>query len=288
MTETDIKNKLRDSGLDLTALFSAQTIDINFLLYFYRQAELPILFQLAFIPSAFAFGLHYTLLECPCKVRTISLTPYQTYDLDLSSEIGPSGKLLYINYTSQGPIRPVELHGNCPMGHEYILHKQIYALPIDIQQAAAPTEVSVMYAYATADLLQDISLRLFIDAFQHFFLGEYQIMVIKAQTACEYSLTYFLKEEVCPNNRAPYYKKLKTMLPNIIEKKHYPPLDDTISASLDKLRILRNQIVHDGVSPLITQAEATEYLRNAFLLYKYLRIVRQLQTLMNTHEIPLT
>lgn len=130
-----------------------------------------------------------------------------------------------------------------------------------------------MYAYATEDSLKDIVLRLFIDAFYHFSLNEYQIIAIKAQTACEYSLTCFLKEEHAQEKAATYYKKLHTIFPNII-KKHYPILNETISVSLDQLRFFRSQIVHEGLTPVITQTEAAAYLQNAFLLYKYLHLVK--------------
>lgn len=271
-TSKHIEQLIHSSGFNLTEIFSPESLNLGFASYFAKiHPDPPIQLDLSFFPSAHCFGFHYMLLGCPLKIKQIVLHANQKFTLDLSAEIR-NGKLLYVNYTPHGPLYPLEIHGNCPMGHEYILRKTLYPLPAyDSISPDTETTVSILYIYATEEQLQDFALHQLIESFEHFFLREYPLMILKSHMACEISLTHFLTTTMSNSSKHSYATRLKKDLPQLAQEKKIPLPADFIMQRIDTLRDLRNKIIHEGQTLSISQNDAALYLKASLLFLQILK-----------------
>lgn len=277
LTAEQIKNKMTNEGFRLSDPMQS-TMDTEFLRYFYGMNNginlEEFLDKIVFAPSFVLFGMHYSFLNCIVKNRTIKVKPNILYSLDLSQEIG-KGRLLYINYTPQGPVSVVELHGNCPMGSEYNLNKQLYLLSLSGDSTHQEIDISVMYSYISEKYIKDTSIYQLVKSFENFFYNDYILMVINAQIACEFLITKLLFDAgIGKNNieKASYNLKLNQLFPECTKRRKMPPFPSKMLQNLNDMRQCRNEIAHEGGNKVVQNTDAKSWIISAVMLYKYIHI----------------
>ena len=258
--------------LPLSAVFSLFLNNIAYRKFFQSPQDssmLSTMHELCFNPTLINFGFHYILLDCKIEVTQITLKPATPYLLDLSNTIN-GGKLLYINYTPQEfGLYPIELHGNCPMGHEYSLKKKLY--PITMPNAIPKeTTVSIMYAYSIKEQNTNIVLHELIKAFENIVKPDYALSIMQLQIACESALRRFVGRYT--EDFSTFYKELKK-LPGYLSQDNLCPMPDSILDSVHKLRKVRNKLMHDGYLDNVSEKDMKEFAIHAFLFCKYFEVM---------------
>jgi hypothetical protein len=201
-------------------------------------------------------GLHYSLIGCEHKFEKISLKPHELYTLDISERIG-DGELLYISYTPEGgDIFPLEHHSNTPQPH--INQETIYLYGKPQVDKAVETKINISYWIAPAEIKDDVSLRLLVDAFKRYYEKNYQYMVISAFTAVEIVQNQFFtnilnssgigKEKVEPflKDHATFSYQFGILLPLLVNKFKLPKMGQKVYDGLMNLKTDRDNIVHSG------------------------------------------
>lgn len=281
-----ITNLINDKGLDISETINFIFFnDYLFKLYFISNYDdsfekpskrLKFITQLAFNDTLLHFGFHYIILGCSFKFKKITMKPCEIFNLDLSTEIG-NGKLLYINYTSEGTIVPVEIHGNCPMNNEYKLNKQLYPVVYN-NNIPKESSINILYVYLPEKLANDLIQNHLIEAFSMFIKHDYISQVIKLQIVAEFLIDKFLKtyKSNKKERTANYCRKLKQIFPQKVIENNFIPCPQYIIDELNTMRLRRNEISHNGGYAEISDDEAKKWIISTFLLFKYFKVIHNI------------
>lgn len=219
-------------------------------------------------------------------VFRIALRPGERTQYKLSDHgLPPDARILYVNYTPEGPLFPVELHGNVPTRRAVRNETTLWPVPPLNPADARPTEVNVLVSWVPHSQL-DASWGSLVDAFEAYASGTYHSTVVPANVAVEAALSVFLFEYLGRyaasdsvkrflDDAATYSHQLNVVLPLVSAQGGAPGLPDHIRGHLNRLRRLRNQIAHDGKPETsLSQAETAELLCAALFGFRYVGLVQ--------------
>lgn len=260
--------------------------DKKFIDYFNNPQESCIVQELhdtAFKPGLFHLAVFYSLADCLHKIKTITMIPFEVYELDLTEEI-QGGELLYINYMPYGvELIPVEMHSNIPTKKQK--SNEIYIYPVHAKPDPKPTKVDILYWYAPESVKDDIASNLLIEAFKYYYSDDYSNMVVSIQTALEIRQYDFLSKafkkydipssdyELFLTKGMPFFSQFKNLVPFVCNISKTPLIPKSISKDIKTLIAHRNTIIHSQrKKPQFDKDSAKSMLISAFLLYKYYQI----------------
>jgi hypothetical protein len=252
-------------------------IDLDWWKIACREVEANFMYNLPFYFIG-AQSLSFQIMLQPGTRRIFRLTEYG---------IPADAKILYINYTPQGPnLWPLEIHGNTPMRKRDRQEIALYPAPPP-NEVGVETEVAVWvsWVHGTAD---DESWQSLVDAFEAHCNEAYPSMVVPANVAVEATLsrlmTVYLEKFISKktvedflDNAATYSHQLNVMLPLVASINSLPLLPDHIKGSLNRLRKLRNQLAHRGTLEKALDSKASaELLCSALFGLQYIRHLKSL------------
>lgn len=229
----------------------------------------------------------FTGLGAKTTVFNILLKPDTQYSMSLADRQIPSAaKILYINYSPQGNLSPLEVHGNAPVRH--FIPNQITLWPRPIGPPPHnDTQVTVFVIWLPATE-NDIAWQNIVEAFEAFSIQRLSSSVLPANVAVESTLTQLLTEsyiakgisresvEECLGDGATYSHQLNVLLPALVSFIGAPNFPNHIRGKLNRLRKLRNEMAHHGkLLTAVTDSEAAECLCAALFAFYYFRLVRE-------------
>lgn len=190
--------------------------------------------------------------------------------------------VLSINYTGFGELRPVELHGNVPRHDPVRKRVSVYGASHGKDVNEGRVFIAVTWIAPDED---EVSLWHLIDAARAYDAGRYDAVIVPANIAVESALAPALHDYVsgfCSKDRAKqflddavtYSHQLNVLLPIVCHMIGLRGFPDHIRGILNRLRGLRNDVVHRGrpeVHP--TKDEAAEFLTAAVFGYHYSRLL---------------
>jgi hypothetical protein len=222
----------------------------------------------------------------PITLRSEERTHYKLSDHGVPA----NAKILYVNYTPEAPIHPVEIPGGNittrrPNRHEVTM----WPVPwenVDVADVARTAKVTVSVSWVPHSPL-DASWENLVTAFEAYVAADYAAAIVPANVAVEAALSVFLFDYLARykisgthikpflDDAATYGHQLNVLLPLVAEWSGAPRLPDHIRGALNRLRGLRNDIAHRGRPdvPLI-QAEAAELLCAALFGFRYVGLVQ--------------
>jgi hypothetical protein len=219
-------------------------------------------------------------------VFKIKLVPDQSITLKFVDHgIPPDARILYINYTPQGPsLFPVEMHGNTPQRH--IIPRVVTLYPVPSGSGLQKeTQISVLVIWVS-NTLDNESWQNMVDAFHAYSIDSYQSMVIPANVAVESTLKRLLmsfldktdistkRVEGFLDDGATYSHQLNVLLPALLSFTDAPLLPDHIRGLLNQLRKLRNKMAHSGgLGEPIGKDDAAEYICAALFGFRYFNLI---------------
>lgn len=216
----------------------------------------------------------------------ITLRPGERTQYKLSDHGIPSdAKVLYVNYTPEGTLFPVELHGNVPTQRSLRSEVTLWPVPFGSAAETKTTDVNVLVTWVPHSQL-DESWGNLVDAFEAYAAGSYHSAVVPANVAVEAALSVFLFEYLARyagrdrvkrflEDAATYSHQLNVLLPFVSALGGVPELPHHIRGLLNRLRELRNQIAHNGkLETLLSQGEAAELLCSALFGFRYVGLVQ--------------
>jgi hypothetical protein len=193
-------------------------------------------------------------------------------------------KVLYVNYTPQGPgrISPVEFHGNVPTRKFFSDSVVLCPVPMGPPTEIKETEIAVLVSWvpSTAD---DESWDSLVGATESYSHERYSSMVVPANVAVESSLSRYLNRylvrfaskdrvENFLDSAATYSHQLNVLLPMIAKLHEVAAMPAAVLSALNRLRKLRNDLAHAGVTPApLDQKSAAELLCGALFGFHYVK-----------------
>jgi len=214
----------------------------------------------AFASSLAALGARVTHLR-------IRLLPNETVELDLTRHgVSEGATVLTVVYTPQGGnCLPLEKHGNMP--HRRFRGTKAYLYGVQMRTAEGkPIEeefsgdnISALVLWAPVEDSSAPWLYL-VDAMEALTLGRVSQAIVPAHAAAEISITpivrsFLLKYSARENierllkQEVGFSSILNVVLPLVCALVGAKPLPEEIRGSLNALRKLRNEFVHEGVLP---------------------------------------
>jgi hypothetical protein len=238
----------------------------------------------------FMGNLAYSLVGAQTTVFAIVLKPGGRTIYRFSEHGVPSGaKVLYVNYTPNGgsnAIFPLEVHGNSPTNRFRSDEVVLFPMPISNEGNPVETKVSVMVTWVPqADA--DEGWQSLFDAFEAFVAGKYASMIVPANVAVESSLLHLMtsyvdhfvgkkQTENFLSNAATYSHQLNVLLPMFAQLNGLPRLPTHIVGTLNRLRGIRNNLAHEGVTDAeLDKKSASELLCGALFAFHYVRYLAQ-------------
>ena len=232
----------------------------------------------------------YTFIGAETKVFTICLQEGQAYRYKFSDYgIPHDAKVLYINYTSQGPgLFPIEMHGNVStrrsVGNEVV----VYPVPTKLDSsnsAQTDTKVSVMVSWVPSTT-EDGSLYSLREAFDFYMQDNYLSVIIPANVAVELAVERLLTsyfQNFSSKTKADKFMKevtyehqLNVLLPMIAKREGLPVLPEQIWDELNKLRRNRNNVAHCGkLEKPFEKDEAARLLCGSLFGLHYMKYLRE-------------
>jgi len=198
-------------------------------------------------------------------------------------------KILSVDYTPQTPMwYPTEILGNRPFKYRrerlvsHIL--ELYPWPVETPLKAVPE--MVVNAVWLVPVNDDESWTNLLDAFIYYIHDEYQSVIIPANTAVECALgkllggwlTRVASKDYVENflkDGATYGHQLNVLLPALLTCLNGPVLRDDLRGLLNRLRTLRNKIVHEGTPPVkISKDDCAEVLCAALFGVHYVQLIK--------------
>lgn len=200
--------------------------------------------------------------------------------------IPADAQILDVHYYPEqyGGLVPIETHGVSPKRYSIPAEVSLYPMPRG-DKPAKETQVNVEVIWAPDSGDAEVQQQL-VNAFQAYAIEDYHQAILSANIAVESTLARILQiflEQVAAKkkvedfltNSATYSYQLNIVLPALLSFTNAPLFPDTIRGLLNRLRDLRNDIVHRGTfdKPL-TKNEVAECLCAALFGFHYLRLIR--------------
>lgn len=210
-------------------------------------------------------------------------------DVDFVADgIPAAARILAVNMTPHGALFPAQIRQSY-FDHDHIPHKfTIFPTALRNQEAPERAELSVMVTWYVAD--EDIGSRNLFDAL-HAFAVETRVdqlttvrpdwsrVVVPASQAVEFVIGRFvteaLKKQNIPSGRFNYATALSPILPMISTLLNAPVLPPNVARALDRLRAVRNVLIHEGATKEpIERVDAATLLAGALFGYHYIAAIR--------------
>ncbi len=201
----------------------------------------------------------YAIIGARTTAHSFELSPNEFLTLRLTDwGVPEQAVLLSINYTPIGSIPvcwPTEVHGNRPRWGPPKPAQEILIFGRDPSQAASRTKIGCSIIWFLPPDEDDGWLHL-LEAFQTYGDGQLQRALIPAHIAAESALSKAihlgLKTAAVPglseSGRMGFANQMRLLLPLVADRYKFPRLPSAVEGSLERLRKLRNQVVHEGVS----------------------------------------
>jgi hypothetical protein len=215
-----------------------------------------------------------------------NLKPGVTTRIDFTERGVPkTAIILNTNYTpggeEEGAVLPLESHGNAPIRDPVPSAIGLYGVPLG---RAPPTECLVAVAVTWIDLaIEEVPVRHLVDAAKQYSAARYDGVIVPSNIAVESALALAAFEAMsgfCSKERAEdflenactYSHQLNVLVPMLLHFLRLPPITDDLRGRLNRLRRLRNDIVHEGrPDNPIDRATAAELLCAAVFGYHFAR-----------------
>ena len=216
---------------------------------------------------------------------TFSLAPDETKTIDLAEFGLPTDAvILSVIYTPNGSgCFPVEIHGNDARRRDSLRRFQVFGRPFKEPAGSIPVATSVCWTDQRGDPDAWVMLA---DALQAAASEHYSRVLVPAHSAFEIGLSHLLKDVFCRQASKDDVKRFMTdslsasaalnvVLPYVCSSAKVPLLRDEIRGHLNRLRKLRNDVVHEGFGEGdLDKAEIRELLCAAVFGFEYIRCIR--------------
>lgn len=228
-----------------------------------------------------AWGL--TAAGAAVTMFTFTIEAWKFCSIDLTEHGLPSGAtVLAVTYGPQGAgIFPIEWHGNSP--HRRIAGTTLGVIGYPAEGAPQSGQVAVSVVWVPKQ--ESESWLYLVDALEAAANKRYSQAVVFAQSALEIAImpliTVLLEKNASKNAVDEFVKRslgyghaLNILLPLICATKGLPQLPPEIRGTLNKVRKLRNRIVHSGMrAESVDPSIVGEALCAAVFGFEYLRMV---------------
>lgn len=208
-------------------------------------------------------------------------TQYKLSDYGIPTD----AKVLYVNYTPEGKLFPIELHGNVPTWRFSRNEVTVWPLPSGNDVETEVTHVNVMVTWVPHSHLDESWANL-VEAFEAYATGNFQSAIVPANVAVEAALSIFLFEYMSRYaghdrvkrflvDAATYSHQLNVVLPLVSALGSLPQLPGHIRGLLNRLRDFRNQMAHDGkLEGPLAPNETAELLCAALFGFRYVGLIQ--------------
>ncbi len=221
-------------------------------------------------------------------VFKVVLSPNESTKINFTEYGVPSdARILDILYTPEtGGLFPLEMHGNHPLRHITGNQIVLYPMPMKGQDEYNDTNVNILATWVS-HTPDDDSWQNLVSSFEAYSQQRYNACIIPANVAVESKLSRLLSEylksfaskdsiEDFLETGATYSHQLNVVLPLIATKEEIPLLPDNIRGLLNRLRRLRNDMVHYGkTDKLLEKDEAAELIISALFGFYYITLVER-------------
>ena len=247
------------------------------------------------VEKNFFFTTAYHIAGATSSVFTVTMNRGKLLSIDLKEyDVPATATVLEINYTPNGLLFPLEVHGNSPTRHS-IRHKfELY--PVSFQEnpiEQAPLNMMVTWINVGDD---DVALNHLIRAFRYYsssnFLDApadsqlnlpfaYENTVIPANVAIEMSLVPVVRKALArlglashADDKITYSHYLNLLLPLCCGRASAPLLPDAVRTQLNVLRKKRNEIGHSGkFDAAVSKNEMAKMLTGSLFGFHYCKLV---------------
>lgn len=216
---------------------------------------------------------------------TFSLAPGETKEIDLANfAVSEDAVILSVIYTPNGSgCFPVEIHGNDARRRASSRKFQVFGRPFKEPGSTIPIATSVCWTDQRGDPDAWIMLA---DALHAAASEQYSRVLVPAHSAFEIGLNHLLKDifsRQAPKDDVKRFMTdnltasgaLNVLLPYLCTSEKVPLLREEIRGQLNRLRKLRNEVVHEGVRETdLDKAEVRELLCAAVFGFEYIRHLR--------------
>ena len=225
-------------------------------------------------------GQAYTFLGAIVTLIPIDLTANQTRTVNfIESGVPEKSHIVCINYTPEGGVFPLEVHGNEPMRGEHPKQVTLFGRPaVEGFNGKAKINIAVTWV---PDAIKFAPWQSLIEAIDAFTQKRYARIVIPANVFVE-TLTRSVLSEVMTktlprervdeflSNAASYSCQVNVLLPIFATFLALQPMPEKVRGTLNRLRKLRNNVAHGRDQDIeITKHEAAELLCAALLGSSY-------------------
>jgi hypothetical protein len=246
--------------------------------------------------------LQYALIQPPIPMCLVPLGATETHftrDIEANkgheihlTDVGipENAIVLQVGYTPQGGsggvVFPIELHGNVPrrriVGNILRLLGLAAVSGDGTVGSLCPVAIWVVWIHQE----RHDAWPYLVGAFEAFIDGHYDRVIVPAQSAVEITLMPVIRELLERHASADHVRGLmgdrltfghviNVVLPFLCGQTGIPKMPDKIRGSLNRLRDLRNTVVHQGVSGReITPQQAAEGLCAAVFGFEYVRYAK--------------
>lgn len=225
-----------------------------------------------------ALGAHRTNFLFP-------LAAGEGKELDLTAYgIPKNATVLSINYTPQGGnCLPTEAHGNTPRRRIIGTTIHLYGRPI-VGSSDPPGLIAVGVNWVHHDESSEAWFYL-VDAMEALATRRYWHVILPAHAAVEISIMPVVRQTLekhlsksrveAFSDELSYSSALNAVLPLLCKFAKVPTLPDAILGELNRLRKLRNDFVHEGITEeAVSEKLAAEMLCASVFGFEYARYVR--------------
>ena len=210
------------------------------------------------------------------------------YEVDLTKfGAAADAKILAVCYSPQGgehgSVMPTECHGNVPARRIIGTTLHIVGLPLGKGPVPRLGKASISVIWIRGE--ESDAWPYLVSAFEAAAACEYAPALVFAQSAVEISMMPVIARRFRRHASAEYVKRfmnealtygyaLNVVLPYLCAEVGSPKMPDVVRGSLNKLRRIRNKIIHEGTKASPTSPEdAMEGLSAAAFGFEYLRFV---------------
>ncbi|WP_332823425.1 hypothetical protein [Stutzerimonas kunmingensis] len=237
-------------------------------------------------PMAVFFGtVAAEMLGASTRVATLTIRKHEFTEVDFAALGVPADStLLKVNYTPNGPIMPLETHGNEPVW-EPRSKVFLYGMPLgDEDQAECQFSLLISYIPHSPEEASVCSLA---QAYQLFLAGRWGQMAISAITGLELTLKQYLRAFAAGRNLEPKDKEYLTQVyPQFCDLYGFARPEDDLVERVLRLWGSRDRFAHTGRLPEgYSRDSAAGQLCAAILLFRHLRrSMSRLQTPISSEQ----